>query len=80
MEIGCIQVGEIVSINMDWRESLPHLDDRVEYEFWTNNNDERGPKCDNQIEFVKSFKGSAQMLEKGDYTLFTPHYITSYCP
>lgn len=72
--------GEMVNINLDWRESLPHPDDRVEYEFWTNSNDECGPKCDSQIEFVKSFKGSAQMLEKGGYTLFTPHYITWYCP
>ncbi|THF94448.1 hypothetical protein TEA_019230 [Camellia sinensis var. sinensis] len=49
--------GEMVNINLDWRESLPHPDDRVEYEFWTNSNDECGPKCDSQIEFVKSFKG-----------------------
>ena len=55
MEIGCIQVGEMVNINMDWRESLPHPDDSVEYEFWTNINDECVPKCDNQIEFLKSF-------------------------
>jgi hypothetical protein len=72
--------GEMVNINLDWRESLPHPDDRVEYEFWTNNNDECGPKCVSQIEFVKSFKGVVQMLEKGGYTLFTPHYITWYCP
>ena len=56
MESGCIQFGEMFNINMDWRESLPHLDDHPEYEFWTNNNDECGPKCDNQIEFLKSFK------------------------
>ncbi|WOH10874.1 hypothetical protein DCAR_0730349 [Daucus carota subsp. sativus] len=61
--------GEMVTINLDWRECLPHPDDRVEYEFWTNSNDECGPKCDSQIEFVK----------KG-YTRFTPHYITWYCP
>ena len=46
MENGCIHVGDMVNINMDWRESLPHLDDHVEYEFRTNNNDECGPKCD----------------------------------
>ncbi|XP_052174973.1 vacuolar-sorting receptor 1-like [Diospyros lotus] len=72
--------GEMVTINLDWRESLPHPDDRVEYEFWTNSNDECGPKCDSQIEFVKSFKGAAQILEKNGYTQFTPHYITWYCP
>ncbi|XP_057477155.1 vacuolar-sorting receptor 1-like [Actinidia eriantha] len=72
--------GEMVNINLDWRESLPHPDERVEYEFWTNSNDECGPKCDSQIEFVKNFKGAAQILERKGYTQFTPHYITWYCP
>lgn len=72
--------GEMVKISLDWREALPHPDDRVEYEFWTNSNDECGPKCDSQIEFVKSFKGAAQILEKNGYTQFTPRYITWYCP
>ncbi|KAJ0574141.1 putative EGF-like calcium-binding domain, Thioredoxin-like superfamily [Helianthus annuus] len=52
----------------------------VEYEFWTNSNDECGTKCDSQINFVKDFKGAAQILEKKGYTQFTPHYITWYCP
>lgn len=72
--------GEMVSVNLDWRESLPHPDERVEYEFWTNSNDECGIKCDSQIDFVKSFKGAAQILEQKGYTQFTPHYITWYCP
>lgn len=72
--------GEMVVINLDWREALPHPDERVEYEFWTNSNDECGPKCENQIEFVKNFKGVAQILEQKGYTQFTPHYITWYCP
>ncbi|XP_008788526.1 vacuolar-sorting receptor 1-like [Phoenix dactylifera] len=72
--------GDMINVNLDWRESLPHPDERVEYEFWTNSNDECGPKCDSQIEFVKSFKGPAQILEKKGYTQFTPHYITWYCP
>ncbi|XP_008792241.1 vacuolar-sorting receptor 1-like [Phoenix dactylifera] len=75
-----LENGDMVSVNLDWRESLPHPDERVEYEFWTNSNDECGPKCDSQIEFVKSFKGAAQVLEKKGYTQFTPHYITWYCP
>ncbi|KAK1647247.1 hypothetical protein QYE76_065052 [Lolium multiflorum] len=75
-----IDNGEMVNVNLDWTESLPHPDDRVEYEFWTNSNDECGRKCDSQIDFVKSFKGAAQILEKKGYTQFTPHYITWYCP
>ncbi|KAJ3680952.1 hypothetical protein LUZ60_015441 [Juncus effusus] len=75
-----IAKGEMVNVNLDWRESLPHPDERVEYEFWTNSNDECGPKCDAQIEFLKNFKGAAVILERGGYTQFTPHYITWYCP
>lgn len=71
---------EEVVVKLDWRESMPHPDERVEYEFWTNSNDECGTRCDEQINFVQNFKGHAQILERGGYTLFTPHYITWYCP
>ncbi|GER44296.1 vacuolar sorting receptor family protein [Striga asiatica] len=70
----------MVSINLDRRESLPHPDERVDYELWTNSNDECGPKCNAQLDFVKDFKGAAQILEQKGYTQFTPHYITWYCP
>ncbi|KAK8562829.1 hypothetical protein V6N12_010895 [Hibiscus sabdariffa] len=72
--------GDVVNVNLDWREAVPHPDDRVEYELWTNSNDECGVKCDILMKFVKDFKGAAQILEKGGYTQFTPHYITWYCP
>ncbi|XP_074560109.1 vacuolar-sorting receptor 6-like [Curcuma longa] len=72
--------GEEVVVKLDWRESMPHPDERVEYEFWTNSNDECGARCDEQMKFVRDFKGNAQILEKGGFTLFTPHYITWYCP
>ena len=75
-----IDNGDMINVNLDWREALPHPDEHVEYEFWTNSNDECGPKCDSQIDFVKSFKGAVQVLEKKGYTQFTPHYITWYCP
>ncbi|XP_077244387.1 vacuolar-sorting receptor 6-like [Tasmannia lanceolata] len=69
-----------VLIKLDWTESMPHPDERVEYELWTNSNDECGIRCDEQMNFVKNFKGHAQILERGGYTQFTPHYITWYCP
>ncbi|XP_010942821.1 vacuolar-sorting receptor 1 [Elaeis guineensis] len=72
--------GEMVNVNLDWREAVPHPDDRVEYELWTNSNDECGPKCNMLMDFIKEFKGAAQLLEKGGYSQFTPHYITWYCP
>ncbi|CAN1288896.1 Vacuolar-sorting receptor 3 [Linum perenne] len=72
--------GDMVNVNLDWREAVPHPDDRVRYELWSNSNDECGVKCDMLMEFVKDFKGPAQILERGGYTHFTPHYITWYCP
>ncbi|KAG8091486.1 hypothetical protein GUJ93_ZPchr0012g19527 [Zizania palustris] len=75
-----VRDGEMVNVNLDWREAVPHPDDRVEYELWTNSNDECGPKCDMLMNFLKEFKGAAQLLEKGGYSQFTPHYITWYCP
>ncbi|KAK4801620.1 hypothetical protein SAY86_022107 [Trapa natans] len=72
--------GDEIIVKLDWRESMPHPDQRVEYELWTNSNDECGTRCDEQMNFVKNFKGHAQILERGGYTLFTPHYITWYCP
>ncbi|KAM0916844.1 hypothetical protein ACQ4PT_009877 [Festuca glaucescens] len=71
---------EEVVVRLDWRESMPNPDDRVEYEFWTNSNDECGPRCDEQAAFVSAFRGHAQLLEKAGDALFTPHYITWFCP
>ncbi|XP_042028630.1 vacuolar-sorting receptor 6-like isoform X2 [Salvia splendens] len=75
-----LKKGEDVVVKIDWSESMPHPDERVEYELWTNSNDECGSRCDEQMNFIKNFKGHAQILEKGGYTQFTPHYITWYCP
>jgi hypothetical protein len=72
--------GEEVILKMDWSESIPNPDERVEYELWANTNDECGVHCDKQIDFIKNFKGMAQILEKGGYTLFRPHYISWVCP
>ncbi|CAN6450267.1 unnamed protein product [Victoria cruziana] len=72
--------GEMVNVKLDWREAVPHPDNRVEYELWTSSNDECGPKCDVLMGFLKDFRGAAQILEKGGYSQFTPHYITWYCP
>uniref|UniRef100_A0A0D9W9B4 EGF-like calcium-binding domain-containing protein n=1 Tax=Leersia perrieri TaxID=77586 RepID=A0A0D9W9B4_9ORYZ len=71
---------EELIIRLDWRESMPHPDERVEYELWTNSNDECGARCDEQAAFAANFRGHAQLLEKSGAALFTPHYITWFCP
>ncbi|CAI5995810.1 unnamed protein product [Closterium sp. NIES-64] len=71
---------QMVVAALDWQESLPHPDARVEYEFWTNSNDECGTKCDMQAKFLEEFRGYAIILEQQGFTLFTPHYMTWFCP
>lgn len=75
-----LKKGNEVVVKLDWSESMPNPDGRVEYELWTNSNDECGVRCNEQMDFIKNFKGHAQLLEKGGYTQFTPHYITWFCP
>jgi len=65
---------------LDWTDVLPHPDERVEWEFWTNSGDECGPKCDQQKAFLEDFRPIAKKLEQDGYTSFTPHYITWLCP
>ncbi|CAH8264765.1 unnamed protein product [Arabidopsis lyrata] len=72
--------GEEVILKIDWSESIPNPDERVEYELWANTNDKCGVHCHKQLDFIKNFKGTAQILEKGGYTLFRPHYIAWFCP
>ncbi|KAI4338450.1 hypothetical protein MLD38_023508 [Melastoma candidum] len=75
-----LQKGDEILIKLDWRESNPYPDERVEYELWISREDECGIRCDDQMDFVNNFRGHAQALEKGSHTRFTPHYITWYCP
>ena len=43
---------EQVIVVMDWTDALPKAD-KVEWEFWTNSNDQCGAVCDMQKEFIK---------------------------
>ena len=43
---------EEVIVVMDWTDALPKAD-KVEWEFWSNSNDQCGAVCDVQKEFIK---------------------------
>jgi len=75
-----LTAGTSVLAVLDWTDVLPHPDERVEWEFWTNSGDECGPKCDQQKAFLEDFRPIAKKLEQDGYTSFTPHYITWLCP
>ena len=65
-------------VTLDWGDVLPKAS-TVEWEFWSNSNDQCGAVCDVQKEFIKEFVPAARALE-GAWTRFTPHYIVWVCP
>lgn len=69
-----------VVLQLSWKDIEPHTAKKVEWEFWSNSNDECGYKCERQRSFIASFADKAEYLERGGYTHFTPHYITLSCP
>ncbi|KAI3883724.1 hypothetical protein MKW92_001236 [Papaver armeniacum] len=71
---------KMVNVKLNWRDLLVYATERVEYELWTDINNDCGTKCDEQIEFVNNFKRAAKLLEQKGYTKFTPHYPIWYCP
>jgi len=72
------QSGSVV-LEMDWRESLPHPDSRVEWEMWTTGADACGSSCERQAQFKIEFAKTAKKLEEDGFTKFNPHYLTWKC-
>jgi len=68
-----------VILEMDWSESLPHPDERVEWEMWTTGADACGDSCARQATFKKEFAKTAIKLEQGGFAKFSPHYLTWKC-
>jgi len=54
--------GLTVSVALNWTDLLPKAD-KVEWEWWTNSNDECGLVCDQQRRFIKEFKASGKLLQ-----------------
>ena len=73
-----LKKGKDAYVSLDWTDVLPKRE-VVEWEFWSNSNDQCGAVCDVQKEFVKEFVPAARQLE-GNWTKFTPHYIVWVCP
>ena len=57
-----IHQGHDVLVTLAW--GLPHPDERVEWELWTNSNDQCGVKCDQQAQFIKDMAFTAKSLEQ----------------
>ncbi|KAL4443975.1 hypothetical protein ABPG75_011712 [Micractinium tetrahymenae] len=68
-----------IYVSMDWTDILPRKQ-QVFWEFWTNSNDQCGPVCDVQKQFIKEFVPVAKEFDSHNWTVFTPHYIVWICP
>ena len=64
---------------LDWTDALPRQR-QVAWEFWTNSNDQCGPVCDVQAEFVKQMAPVAAQFDSAGWTSFEPHYLVWTCP
>jgi hypothetical protein len=67
-----------VAVALNWTDAFPKAQ-RVQWEFWTNSNDECGLSCDQQQGFVRRFKGAAKALEQQGLATFQPHYLIWVC-
>ncbi|GAB4818464.1 hypothetical protein N2152v2_005510 [Parachlorella kessleri] len=76
---GLLRRDQAVYVTMDWTDALPKKQ-QVSWEFWTNSNDECGPVCEVQREFVKAMVPVAKEFDQHGWTRFTPHYIVWVCP
>ncbi|KAG1674039.1 hypothetical protein FOA52_000345 [Chlamydomonas sp. UWO 241] len=76
---GLAQEGKPVSIIINWTNPLPRAT-HVQWEFWTNSNDECGEICNEQLQFVKDMAKTAEALTDSGLATFTPHYMVWTCP
>lgn len=67
-----------VTVALNWTDLLPKKH-KVEWEFFTNSNDECGPTCDTQRLFIKSFKATGKLLQIKGLVDFQPHYLIWVC-
>jgi len=73
-----LNAGKTVIGSIDWSDAIPHPDDRVEWELWTDSNNGCS-KCQQVIDFIDSFSSDARQLEQGGFTRFQPHFLTYHC-
>jgi hypothetical protein len=73
-----LSAGKTVIGSIDWSDAIPHPDDRVEWELWTDSNN-GCTKCQQVIDFINAFASDASQLEQGGFTRFQPHFLTYHC-
>ena len=74
-----ISGGKKLLMQLDWTSVFPRTK-IVEWELWDSSEDNCGAKCDMEQEFTREFAPIARTLEMGEWTHFSPHYLTWLCP
>ena len=72
-------LGNRVVGTLSWRDVVPHSAPVVDWEFWTNSNDECGLKCTRQQQLLADLSPVITSLLRARVMTFTPHYITLQC-
>ena len=71
-----ISCGETVKMGLNWAEALPHPDNSITYEFWTNSNGKYGPKfvVEKNCLKVNSLSSLGGVYECAIGNVGVPHY------
>ena len=72
--------GDTLVLTLDWKDSISHPDDRVEWELWSSSDQVCGDSCTRTQGFIRDIMSSAVDLEEQGSASFSPHYVTWSCP
>lgn len=68
-----------VVVELDWKESMAHLKEKVDWQLWTSSSDGCGTSCARQSDFKKAFSTTAQQLQQDGYVTFESHFMMRRC-
>lgn len=68
--------GDTLVLTLDWKDSISHPDDRVEWELWSSSDQVCGDSCTRTQGFIRDIMSSAVDLEEQGSASFSPHYVT----
>ena len=59
---------------MSWSDIVPHTASVVDWQLWTNSNDECGVRCDRQKQLLVDLAPAMEALMSARQMTFQPHY------
>jgi hypothetical protein len=64
---------------MSWADIVPRAASVVDWQLWSNSNDECGVRCDRQKQLLSDLAPAMEALVSSRQMTFQPHYITQQC-